>query len=110
MQGAPADLDLGPGVVIRAIVSRTPRELVAEVDVASDAPLGKRSVVFHGSMLPGALAIYDRIDYVKVSPDSAVASFSDSAMPWSRMASSFSTIGCLSIAMTPQSKYADPAC
>jgi quinohemoprotein amine dehydrogenase len=81
VQGTPADLDLGPGVEIRAIVSRTPRELVAEVDVASDAPLGKRSVVFHGSMLPGALAIYDRIDYVKVSPDSAVASFSDSAHP-----------------------------
>jgi quinohemoprotein amine dehydrogenase len=79
--GTRADLDLGPGVVIRAIVSRTPRELVAEVDVASDAPLGKRSVVFHGSMLPGALAIYDRVDYVKVSPDSAVASFSDSTHP-----------------------------
>ena len=78
-QGTPADLDLGPGVVIRGIVSRTPHELVAEVDVASDAPLGKRSVVFHRSMLPDALAIYDRIDYVKVSPDSAVASFSDSA-------------------------------
>jgi quinohemoprotein amine dehydrogenase len=80
-QGTPADLDLGPGVVIRTIVSRTPHELVADVDVASDAPLGKRPIVLHGSMLPAALAIYDRIDYLKVSPDSAVASFSDSAHP-----------------------------
>jgi quinohemoprotein amine dehydrogenase len=80
-QGNATDLDLGPGVAIRAIVSRTTRELVAEVDVASDAPLGKRSVVVHGSMLPDALAIYDRVDYVKVSPDSAVASFSDSSHP-----------------------------
>jgi quinohemoprotein amine dehydrogenase len=81
VKGTPADLDLGPGVVIRAIVSQTPHELVADVDVASDAPLGKRSVVLYKSTLPAALAIYDRIDYVKVSPDSAVASFSDSAHP-----------------------------
>jgi quinohemoprotein amine dehydrogenase len=27
--------------------------------------------------LPGALAIYDRVDYVKVTPESAVASFAD---------------------------------
>jgi len=78
-QATPADFDLGPGVAVRAIISCTPRELAAEVDVASLAPLGKRSVVFQGSMLPDALAIYDRVDYVKVSPDSAVASFSDSA-------------------------------
>jgi quinohemoprotein amine dehydrogenase len=74
---APPDLDFGPGVKVSRIVSSTPVEMVVEVDVAGDAPLGTRGVALRGSSLPGALAIYDRIDYVKVTPESAVAAFSD---------------------------------
>ena len=80
-QGGPADLDLGTGITIRKIISRTPREIVAEADVASDAPMGRRTVTAHGAVLPDALAIYDRVDYVKVTPDSAVASYGDEAHP-----------------------------
>ena len=73
----PADLDFGPGITVRRIVSSKPSELVAELDVASGAPLGKRDVALHNSILRGAIAIYDRIDYIKVAPDSAMAAFSD---------------------------------
>lgn len=73
----PVDLDFGPGVRVRRIVSSTPVELVADVDVAPDAPLGQRDVVLHRLVLPRAIAIYDRIDYIKVIPDSAMAAFSD---------------------------------
>jgi quinohemoprotein amine dehydrogenase len=73
----PADLDFGPGLTVRRIVSRTSSEVVAEVDVASDAGLGKRDVGFRRSLLPGAIAIYDRVDYIKVMPDSAMAAFAD---------------------------------
>ena len=31
------------------------------------------------SVLPGAIAIYDRVDYIKVAPDSAMAAFGDQA-------------------------------
>jgi quinohemoprotein amine dehydrogenase len=72
-----ADLDFGPGITVRRVVSSAASEVVAEVDVASDAALGKRDVVLLRSRLPGALAIYDRVDYIKVSPDSAMAAFSD---------------------------------
>ena len=75
----PADLDFGPGVTVRRIVSSTPSEVVAEVDVASDAALGKRDVRFRHSVLPGAVAIYDRVDYIKVVPESALAAFGDQA-------------------------------
>ena len=54
--------------------------MIADVDVApasENAPLGKRDVAFKGSVLPGALAIYDRVDYVKVTPESALATFGD---------------------------------
>jgi quinohemoprotein amine dehydrogenase len=73
----PADLEFGPGVAVRRIISSTKSEVVAEVDVASDASLGKRDVAIFGSTAPRALAIYDRIDYIKVLPESALASFAD---------------------------------
>lgn len=73
------DLDFGSGVTVRRIVSSAAGEIVAEVDVAMDAPVGRRDVRLHGAILPGALAIYDRIDYMKVAPDSAMAAFSDQA-------------------------------
>jgi quinohemoprotein amine dehydrogenase len=72
-QIAPADLDLGTGVTVRRIVSHTPTEIVAEVDVAADAVPGKRDIAFGRSVLQSAIAVYDRVDYIKVTPDSALA-------------------------------------
>jgi quinohemoprotein amine dehydrogenase len=77
----PADLDFGPGVIVRRIVSNAQSQIVAEVDAAADAQLGKHAVAFLHSVLPGALAIYDRVDYIKVVPESAVASFGDNTYP-----------------------------
>jgi quinohemoprotein amine dehydrogenase len=76
-QIAPADLDLGLGVTVQRIVSHSPGEVIAEVDVASDAALGKRDVALHGSATKSAFAIYDRVDYIKIAPDSALAAFGD---------------------------------
>jgi quinohemoprotein amine dehydrogenase len=72
-QIAPADLDFGSGVTIRRIVSHSAREVVAELDVAGDAVPGTRDIVFRRSVLPSAIAVYDRIDYIKVVPDTALA-------------------------------------
>jgi quinohemoprotein amine dehydrogenase len=80
-QVAPADLDFGPGVTVSGIVSHSPSEIVAEVDVAADARLGKHDVAFRRSVLPDALAIFDRIDYIRVTPDSIVSAFGDRTHP-----------------------------
>ena len=72
-QITPADLDFGTGVGVRRIVSHNPTEIVAEVDVAADAVPGKRDIAFRRSVLQSAIAVYDRIDYIKVVPDSALA-------------------------------------
>jgi quinohemoprotein amine dehydrogenase len=72
-QVSAADLDFGTGVTVRRIVSHTPTEIVAEVDVAADAVPGKRDVAFGRSVLQSAIAVYDRIDYIQVTPDSALA-------------------------------------
>jgi quinohemoprotein amine dehydrogenase len=69
----PADLDFGTGVTVKRIVSHTPTEIVAEVDVAPNAVSGKRDIAFRRSVLQSAIAVYDRIDYIKVTPDSALA-------------------------------------
>jgi quinohemoprotein amine dehydrogenase len=70
-----ADLDFGPGVSVRRIVSNSPSEVVAEVDVAPNVGLGMRNAAYRRSVLPNAIAIYDRVDYVKVTPESAMAAF-----------------------------------
>ena len=68
-----ADLEFGAGVTVRRVVSHTQSELIAEVDVAADAVPGKRDIAFRRSVLESAIAVYDRIDYIKVVPDSALA-------------------------------------
>jgi quinohemoprotein amine dehydrogenase len=70
-----ADLDFGPGISVRRIVSHSASEIIAEVSVALNAPPGKRKVAFRRSVLPGALAVYDHADYIKVTPESAIAAF-----------------------------------
>jgi len=82
-QITPADLSFGPGVTVRAIVSHTATEVTVDLDVAASesALLGKHDVAFKGSLLPGVLAIYDRVDYVKVKPESALATFGDATHP-----------------------------
>ncbi len=68
-----ADLDLGSGVSVKALVTHTATEIVAEVDVAADAVPGKRDVAIPGATLQSALAVYDRVDYIKVVPETSLA-------------------------------------
>lgn len=76
-----ADLDFGSGISVRRIVSHTPAEVVAELDVAAAAVPGKRDIVFRRAVLPSAIAVYDRIDYIKVVPDSALARLGSTKHP-----------------------------
>jgi quinohemoprotein amine dehydrogenase len=68
-----ADLDLGSGVTVRRIVSHTPGDVVAEVDVAADAVPGKRDIAIRRTVMQSAIAVYDRVDYIKVIPESVLA-------------------------------------
>ena len=80
-QVAPADLDLGSGVTVKRIVSHTPSEVVAEIDVAANALPGKRDVAFRRSVLENAIAVYDRIDYIKVLPETALSRLGSDVHP-----------------------------
>ena len=80
-QVAPADLNFGPGVTVSQAASVSSHEIAADLDVAAGAQLGLRSVAFRASSLPDALAVYDRIDYIKITPDSTVAAFGGRTRP-----------------------------
>jgi quinohemoprotein amine dehydrogenase len=80
-QISPSDLDLGPGVTVRRIISHDATQIVAEVDVAANAPVGKREIAFRKRVLPDAFAVYDHIDYIKATPESSMAAFGDETRP-----------------------------
>ena len=90
-QVTPADITVGSGMTVRRIISSTPGEIVAEVDVAADALSGQRNVSFRSSTLERAVAIYDRVDYVKVTPESSLATFG--SQTYSRGFQQFEAIG-----------------
>lgn len=68
-----SDLDFGAGVTVRRVVSHTAQEIVAEVDVASNAILGRRDIAAGRAVLPNAYGVYDRVDYIKVLPRTSIA-------------------------------------
>jgi quinohemoprotein amine dehydrogenase len=72
-----SDLTLGTGIQVRRIISHDSSEILAEVDVAGSAPAGKRRIAVRGTVLADAFAVYDHIDYIKVTPESAMAAFGD---------------------------------
>ena len=76
-----ADLEFGSGVTVRRIVSHNASDIVAEVDVASNAVPGKRDIVFRRSVLERAMAVYDRVDYIKVLPEASLAHLGSEAHP-----------------------------
>lgn len=67
------DVGLGRGVKVSRVVSARPDELTLDVDVAADAPIGARDVSVAGAVRPGAFVVYDRIDAIRVVPQSGMA-------------------------------------
>ena len=76
-----ADIDLGPGVTVTRVVSATPDVATVTVDVAANAAMGARDLFVAGSSRSKALAIYDKIDTIKVKPDWAMARIGGNTFP-----------------------------
>jgi quinohemoprotein amine dehydrogenase len=68
-----SDIDCGSGVSVKRIVSQSADRITVEVDVAGGAVLGKRDVAVRRSVATAAFAVYDKVDYIKVTPDWAMA-------------------------------------
>ena len=70
---AAADIDLGPGLTVTRVVNVTPDVATVTVDVAATAAIGMRDLFIAGSSRQRALAVFDRVDSIKVKPDWAMA-------------------------------------
>ena len=70
---AAGDLDFGSGVTVKKLVNRKADSVTAVVDVTANATPGRRDIAVRHAVAPNALAIYDRIDFIKVSPSTALA-------------------------------------
>lgn len=69
----PADISLGEGVTVAKILSASPGEVVITADVASDAVSGRHDVGVRSATLAQALPVYQKIDYLKVLPETGLA-------------------------------------
>jgi quinohemoprotein amine dehydrogenase len=76
-----ADIDLGPGITVSRVVSATPDLATVSVDVTATAAAGARDLFVAGASRPKALAVYDKIDTIKVKPDWAMARVGGNTFP-----------------------------
>ncbi len=67
------DVDFGSGVRVKRIVDQSPRELAVEVEADAKAITGRRDVSVRHVAAANAIAVYQKIDKIKVSPESALA-------------------------------------
>jgi quinohemoprotein amine dehydrogenase len=67
------DISLGEGLLVTKINGMDGNTIAIEVAVDGKAPVGKRDVQVGQVMATGLLGVYDKIDYIKVIPDSALA-------------------------------------
>jgi quinohemoprotein amine dehydrogenase len=68
-----SEIDLGPGVTVTTVMNVTPQEATIAVDVSPRAAVGVRDLFVAGASRPRAVAVYDSIDAIKVSPEWAMA-------------------------------------
>lgn len=62
------DISVGQGVTVTRVASARPEEIVVDLDVAANAPVGRRAVSVAGAVSSDSLAVYDMIDGLKVLP------------------------------------------
>jgi quinohemoprotein amine dehydrogenase len=68
-----SDIDLGPGVTVTKVISGSPTEIAVEVSVMTDVPVGMHDVSIAGATAEKTLAVYDKVSYIKVTPDASFA-------------------------------------
>jgi quinohemoprotein amine dehydrogenase len=76
-----SDVDLGPGVKVTKIIDQQPGVVTVSASVSPDAAPGTRMVAVKSATLPAAYAVYDHIDFLKVTPTTSIAHLGGSPHP-----------------------------
>lgn len=74
-------LDFGPGVRVERVVRATTDSVTVRIAVDSAAALGARDVYVAGASLRGAVAIYDKVDRIRVTPRHGLARVGGARFP-----------------------------
>jgi quinohemoprotein amine dehydrogenase len=69
----PADFDLGTGITVKRIIRKSPAMATIEIQAAPGLATGIRDVSLARSTVERAIAVYDKIAYIKVLPDANMA-------------------------------------
>jgi quinohemoprotein amine dehydrogenase len=67
------EIDFGPGVRIKRVVGARADAVTVEVEVMAGAANGLRDISVRRHFATRAVAVYDKVDYVKVLPDAGMA-------------------------------------
>ena len=70
---SPADIDLGPDLEVTDIVETSSSRAVVRVAVTPDAEVGTRDLFLNGSFLRNAVAVYDELHRLDVTPNTGMA-------------------------------------
>ena len=76
---APADLDFGGGVKVTAVAA-APGVVTATLSVDAAAVAGRRDLTIGRAVLPGAIAVYGKVDYIQVA-ETALARLGGNSHP-----------------------------
>ena len=69
----PSDFDFGTGITVKRIIRKTPAMATVEVQAVPGLATGIRDVSLARSTVERAIAVYDKIAYIKVLPDASMA-------------------------------------
>lgn len=75
------DISLGEGLTVTKINQADDQTLVLEVTVDEKAPIGKRDVIVGQVTGPELLRVYNKVDYIKIVPDFAIARLGGTTTP-----------------------------
>ena len=67
------DIDLGPGIRVERVGDYRPDAITLEISVAEGAPNGVHDVSLRHHIASGAVAVFDKIDYIRVLPEAGLA-------------------------------------
>jgi quinohemoprotein amine dehydrogenase len=68
-----ADFDFGPGISATKVARNSPSMATVSLQVAPNLPVGIRDISLLRSTVERAVAVYDRIAYIKTLPDASMA-------------------------------------
>jgi len=66
-------LDFGQGITVRGVSGGGDGELTLTLEVARDAPIGRRDLYAFGGTIEGAVVVHDGVDRIEITPETGMA-------------------------------------